>query len=524
MMKYFLILFAAVPVMAQTCTYTPARMNFTAGGAALPDTPILVVASDKSCVWTATTTDSWIHITNAQAYVGTQTVTFALDASTLTAARTGAITIGDNVSHVTVTITQSAGVCNYSIGPPVTASYPQAGGNGTFTVASGCSWNLLVPSWVTINSSGGTLGNATVSYTVSANGSTNSCVAARTGTISLVTSTPNPPTFTISQDGASVPLSFSPASATFGPAATSGKVQVVTGDGCGWSIYVDVNWIQALNTSGSGAGAISFTISQNIGPARTGHITAGAQVFTITQTGVSAPGPVLSGLINSASGATGAISPGEIVSLFGSNMGPTTGVAFGQTIPFMLANVQVMFGNSPAPLTYVSASQINAVVPYSVAPGGTVPITVQYQGQVSNAMPATVQFVTPALFSADLSGHGPGAILNFNYVLNSNVNPAPIGSVVMIYATGGGVTNPPSNDGSVAPSAEPFARLVAPPTVTIGGFPAQVVYAGGAPGLISGLTQVNVVVPGGVKPGPSVPVVLLLGGSQSQTGVTIAVQ
>jgi uncharacterized protein (TIGR03437 family) len=231
---------------------------------------------------------------------------------------------------------------------------------------------------------------------------------------------------------------------------------------------------------------------------------------------------VLSAIINSASGASGPISPGEIVSIFGSNMGPAVGVAFGQTIPFSLAGVQVMFGNAAAPLTYVSATQINAVVPYGIA-GSTTQLQVVYQQQNSNTVTATTQLATPGIFSADKSGHGPGAILNSDYTVNATVNPAHAGSVVMIYATGGGVTTPASADGSLAPSAEPFARLLAPVTVSIGGAQAQVLYAGGAPGLISGLTQINVIVPGGVTPGASVPVIVQVGGYQSQTGLTIAV-
>jgi uncharacterized protein (TIGR03437 family) len=138
-------------------------------------------------------------------------------------------------------------------------------------------------------------------------------------------------------------------------------------------------------------------------------------------------------------------------------------------------------------------------------------------------MTAAVQSATPAIFSADMTGRGPGAILNTDFKLNKDSNPAAAGSVVMIYATGGGVTSPASTDGSLAPSAEPFARLTLPVSVTIGGVAAQVTYSGGSPGLVSGLTQINAVVPAGVT-GPAVPVLLQIGGFQSQSGLTLAVQ
>jgi uncharacterized protein (TIGR03437 family) len=148
---------------------------------------------------------------------------------------------------------------------------------------------------------------------------------------------------------------------------------------------------------------------------------------------------------------------------------------------------------------------------------------VQYQGQSSNSISATVQTAVPGVFSVDFTGHGPGAILNSDYTTNSSTKPAPMGSVVMIYATGGGVTSPASTDGGLAPSAEPFARIVLPVTVTIGGTDAQVLYSGGAPGLVNGLIQINAVVPSRLTPG-LVPVLVQIGGFQSQSGLTMAVQ
>ena len=117
---------------------------------------------------------------------------------------------------------------------------------------------------------------------------------------------------------------------------------------------------------------------------------------------------------------------------------------------------------------------------------------------------------------------GPGAILNQDYSINSGPNPAVRGSVVAIYCTGGGVTNPATVDGSI--TGTPLPLLTQDVSVSIGGAPAKVDYSGGAPQAIAGLTQINAEVPGGATPGPAVPVVVQIGKWQSQPGVTMAVR
>jgi uncharacterized protein (TIGR03437 family) len=523
-MRFLLLLATAAPILAQTCSYTANRLSFTEGAASVSEN--IVVTTQKICSWTAVASDSsWIQIPNGPNYTGTATVTFTLTANASTQYRTGTITVGYPGIQQVVSITQLAGTCTYQIAPPLSASVPVNGMSGNFQVDSGCSWTVRPnTSWITISSpTASVLGNGTVSYTAAANG----CVASRSGTVIVNTGAASPPTFTITEDGSPNNLTLIPPTAAFGAAATVGRVTVNTGAGCPWSASPsDASWLQITPGSGagSGGGAINYTILQNLGPPRVGHFTVGPQLFTVTQDTSGPAAPLLSAISNSASGATGAVSPGEIVSLFGANLGPATGVAFGQTITNTLGGVQVMFGSTPAPLTFVSASQINAIVPYGVAGSGSTQIQVQYQGQSSNTWSATVQTATPGIFSADHTGQGPGAILNGDYTLNSGTNPAHIGSAVMIYGTGGGVTSPASADGSFAPSAEPFPQLLLPVTVTIGGVPAQAFYSGGAPGLVAGLTQFNVIVPAGVTPGPAVPVLLQVGGFSSQANLTMAVQ
>jgi uncharacterized protein (TIGR03437 family) len=107
---------------------------------------------------------------------------------------------------------------------------------------------------------------------------------------------------------------------------------------------------------------------------------------------------------------------------------------------------------------------------------------------------------------------------NEDGTLNSATNAASAGSVVAIYATGGGMTEPPGDDGLVEGNV--FRTLVAPAIMTIGGMPATVTYAGSSPGQLSGVMQVQSVVPNGAGTG-AVAVVLMIGSASSQTNATI---
>jgi uncharacterized protein (TIGR03437 family) len=145
---------------------------------------------------------------------------------------------------------------------------------------------------------------------------------------------------------------------------------------------------------------------------------------------------------------------------------------------------------------------------------------------LSNAISVPVQAAHPGLFTVDASGLGGGAILNQDYSLNGGLNPAPRGSFVMIYCTGGGVTTPPNVDATITPAPPPLYLLTTSPvSVTIGGITVTPVsYSGAAPSQIAGLTQINAQVPAGVTPGTKVPVIVTIGTWQSQPGVTMAVQ
>jgi uncharacterized protein (TIGR03437 family) len=131
---------------------------------------------------------------------------------------------------------------------------------------------------------------------------------------------------------------------------------------------------------------------------------------------------------------------------------------------------------------------------------------------------------TPGIYTQNAQGSGPGAILNQDYSINLPGRPAPKGSVIAVYMTGEGFISG-AVDGAIATG---LLRPVLEVSATVGGIPAQVVYAGTAPGIVTGAMQVNLKIPSNVASGPSVPIVITLGigssAASTQAGVTVAVQ
>jgi uncharacterized protein (TIGR03437 family) len=248
--------------------------------------------------------------------------------------------------------------------------------------------------------------------------------------------------------------------------------------------------------------------------------------YTVTQAAAGPPAPTIAGAFNSANYSTGTVSPGEIVAIFGQNMGPATGVGLqisNGALTTSLGGTQVLFDGVPSPMVYSRNTQVNAVVPFAVAGKSITQMQVSYNGATSDAMSIPVQDTTPAIYTQDGSGRGPGAVLNQDFMLNTSAVPAARGSVVAIYCTGGGTMSPIVGDGAVIGATLPNLTAV-PVAVTIGGFDAKVSYAGGVPASIAGLVQINAEVPAGVTPGSTVPMTVRVGSSTSSAGVTIAVK
>jgi uncharacterized protein (TIGR03437 family) len=254
--------------------------------------------------------------------------------------------------------------------------------------------------------------------------------------------------------------------------------------------------------------------------------TIASKQFSLTISG----GPMTlsnTGIVNAASYTGGRVSPGEIITIFGSFPGPSTLVNLQLDrqgyVSTNLDGEEVLFDGLPAPMIYAVAGQVSAVVPYEVSGESSTQVEVSYQGQVSNSVAVPVAKVVPGVFTVNASGAGQGAVVNQDGTVNSANNPARIGSTVFVYATGEGQTNPAGVDGKpdTAPPPEPIAQ---PVTATVGGMAAQVEYAGGVSGLVAGVLQVNVQIPQGVSPGNAVAVVLNIAGVTTQENVTIAIR
>jgi uncharacterized protein (TIGR03437 family) len=259
--------------------------------------------------------------------------------------------------------------------------------------------------------------------------------------------------------------------------------------------------------------------------------------------------PTIAAVVNAASFAPGpaagadlgTVSPGELVTLFGSNIGPAAPASMtisNGVVDTTLGGVTVTVDGKPAPLIYAGQNQLSIQIPYEASAGAGKKIVVTNGAQGAANATITVAATAPGLFTADGSGIGLAAALNYSsatkqYSLNTSTNLAKIGDIVLLYLTGEGLYDQApllggaSDTGFIVPATVTTLPQVAGLSVKIGGQDADVAdarfYAGPILGCIMGLLQVNVVVPAGATTGPAVPVVVTIGGVQTQAGVTIAV-
>jgi uncharacterized protein (TIGR03437 family) len=250
----------------------------------------------------------------------------------------------------------------------------------------------------------------------------------------------------------------------------------------------------------------------------------------VTLTVLLIPKPVITSIANAGSYGTGAISPGENIVIFGTGIGPAslvsnglTNNAFGPTV----GNTRVLFDGVAAPMIYASATQTSVMVPYGVAGRSSTAVVIEFSGVQSNAVPFNVVAAAPGIYTLNQAGTGPGATLNQDgFTVNSASTPEKRGNVVSVYMTGEGQTNPAGVDGAIIPAVLSALKtpLLQPVTATVGGIPATVAYAGSAAGLVSGVMQVNLIIPATAPTGPSVPIVITVGTASTQAGVTVAVQ
>ncbi len=451
--------------------------------------------------------------------------------------------------------------------PPSQTLAVTAAANTTVT-AQVSEQTCTTANWLSLTPTGSfTASQSNSTFTVSVDPSSFTAAAACTGTISMVTSSGTqtvPVTLSVTTPVSLAPaITALPTSLSFtysvGDPNPAPQVVAISASGAAALFYLSATssgWLQVAPScvptapcTTPNAGTLNLAVSVN----PTGVAPGGPYFGTIVITGVgqaagttnvnvsftvTAPTPFISLVTNAASFVTGPVSPGEMISIFANPsapIGPPTGVSLSAvtcpnpctSVPTTLGGVQVIFqpGGVAAPITYVNSTQINCLVPYEILGGASIQLQVKYLGQNSNAVGLQYAASQPGVFTATGTGTGLASVQQYdtqgNYQgQNSSSNPAKAGWYLTFYATGEGIIPAPAVTGKVTSSAN-VVPLLGPPTVQIDNLPSTVTYFAEANGFVSGIMQVNAIVPAGVHTGQQVPLTLSMNGSNSQSGVVI---
>jgi uncharacterized protein (TIGR03437 family) len=239
----------------------------------------------------------------------------------------------------------------------------------------------------------------------------------------------------------------------------------------------------------------------------------GTQITRFVPTAAAAP--TVLGISNAAGlQVSPGLAPGEIVSIFGVNLGPAAGLAavfdpVTGALPTNLGGTSVYFNGLPAPLLYAGSQQVNAIVPFAVPGGDTMSVLVLANSVQSNTASMLQNGADPEVFKSGdggifLAGPYPNSFaVNQDGTLNSSQNPAKAGSVITLFVSGAGLLTPSPVDGQRGGFGP---QLFLPLTVTAlfpqagGGCcdraAVQALYAGAAPTLAAGMLQLNLQLPG----------------------------
>ena len=273
----------------------------------------------------------------------------------------------------------------------------------------------------------------------------------------------------------------------------------------------------------SSAGTVQMQVTA-FASGQNGSVLAG-QTTALTATVSTAATPIVSAVEHAASALAVPITPGGLITIYGQNLADTAGLSNGVPLPDQLNGAQVFSGNLPLPIVYAGPTQLNVQVPYGVPVNTLYQLTVQHGNSYSVPQQLVVAQAEPGIFTTNSQGFGQGSIVKSDGVtLAQPGTPASVGETVVIYCTGLGPVTPKVAEGAPPPGS-PLSTAVNPVTVTIGGVPATVSFAGLTPG-DPGLYQINAVVPSGIVTGNAVPVVISVAGQTSpiSPAVTLAVK
>ncbi len=485
---------------------TPASLNVTIGNYQTLAPGTYQGAITVTTLSTSLTIPVTLNVTAAALFVTPNTLPFNLSLTTT----------GQQTVSVTST---SAGVAF------ATSAQTVSGGNWlTVQPASG-----NTPSTITVsaNTAGLTAGKYVGTVTVSEPGNGVSVPVQVNLTVTPITLTVNQQslTFAYTQGGTL------PTSPTVNIISSGAPVPVTIAA----STVSGGDWLFVTPSGGQAATAVTVSVTPSTLAAGTytGNVTITPQdttintvVIPVTLTVSPGAGPVIDGVTNAASGTPGQVSPGEFITIYGSAMAQSTPSELALTssnkVSTSLAGTQVLFDGVAAPLVYVSATQINAIVPYELYGKTATQLQVSYNSVPSTAVSLGVATAAPGIFlAAPPNASAQAAALNQDFSINSSTNGAAAGSTIILYATGEGQTSPAGATGSVTGTTLPVPLL--PVTVRVGGLPAVVAYAGEAPGLAAGILQVNAQIPDTVPHGTQVPVTITVGNvTSNQVSIAIA--
>ena len=225
------------------------------------------------------------------------------------------------------------------------------------------------------------------------------------------------------------------------------------------------------------------------------------------------PVPAITAIVNAASYVAGAVAPGEMVTIFGTNLGAAqlaqTSYDGSGYLGTYAGETRVFFDNMQAPLVYASGTQVSAIVPYQAAE--STKLRVEYQLRTLETRTAPVVAAAPGIF---------GVVVNQNGRINAASEPAARGEIVTLFATGDGPTLPAGVTGKL-PAAGKWGVPTGKAAVTFGGAAGEVQWAGE---IASGVLQVNVKIPPAAPVGNAVPLALTIGGVASAPGASMAVK
>ncbi|MBS1855367.1 MAG: hypothetical protein JST11_08385 [Acidobacteria bacterium] len=542
-----------------TLSSTSLSFSSTLGGAKPATQTVTVGSSGTSLNYTAVSSAAWLSVTPANGNTASSgTLTVGVDPTNLAAGTyNGTITVtapgaGNSPATINVAFIVQPGTIS---APTTTLTFNQLAGGaapaaqtiavtGTpgplnFTVATSAntSWLSVTPAsgttpgsvQVKVNAGSMAVGQYTGSVIITSAGAAGSPITV-------------PVVFNVT---ASQTLTANPASLTFnyvvGQTVPASQNVAVTISGGSASIAAQVSsaasaWLAVSPASGTTPANLTIAVTPGTLSAGTYNgtvsVTSPSSLtplnINVTLTVVAIPKPVITAIDNAASYSTGGISPGENITIFGTGVGPGTlaqGTVSNAAWTTTAGNTRVLFDGVPAPVIYASATQTSVMVPYGTSGRTTTSIVVEYSGVRSDAVSYNVVAAAPGIYTLNQQGTGPGAVLNQDGVtVNSPASPEKRGNVVAVYMTGEGQTLPAGVDGTIIPAVvSALKKPILPVTATVGGVAANVLYYGSAPGLVSGVMQVNVQIPAGVATGSSIPIQITVGTAPTQPGVTIAV-